>query len=195
MVIQNSAAPQFMQEFHEHRGTVFIEGVLLVLVGFVAIAVPFVAGILTAVLVGSLLIFVGLLGLWTSWSMRRVKGNGWAMLSSAVALIAGASLLAWPIGGLISLTLMLGAYLTVDGVTTIALAMQHRRAKTRNWVWLLGSGILDLLLATAIVMLLPSISVWLVGVIVGVDLSFAGISLIAMGWPAKAQVVRLGALH
>ena len=50
---------------------------------------------------------------------------------------------------------MLGAYLTVDGVATIALALQYRRAKTARWGWMLMNGILDLLLATAIIMLLP----------------------------------------
>jgi uncharacterized membrane protein HdeD (DUF308 family) len=88
---------------------------------------------------------------------------------------------------------VLGAYLTIDGITTVILALQHRRAETKNWGWLLMNGILDLLLATAIIMLQPSITAWLVGVIVGVDLVFAGISMIAMGWSAKVQVVALSA--
>jgi uncharacterized membrane protein HdeD (DUF308 family) len=86
---------------------------------------------------------------------------------------------------------MLGAYLTVDGVTTIALALQYRRAKTARWGWMLMNGILDLLLAAAIIMLLPSIGAWLIGVVVGIDLVFAGLSLIAIGWSARAQVLKL----
>ena len=191
MVIQGSAAPKLVQDFHEHWGTVFIEGILLVLLGFAAIVVPILAGVLTAVLVGWLLVFAGLLGLWTSWSMRRVNGSGWAMLSSVLALATGAAFFVWPISGLIALTLMLGAYLTVDGVATIALALQYRRAKTTGWGWMLMSGVLDLLLATAIIMFLPGIGAWLIGIIVGIDLMFAGISLIAIGWSARAQVLKL----
>jgi uncharacterized membrane protein HdeD (DUF308 family) len=191
VVIQGSAAPKLAQDLREHWGTVFIEGILLVLLGFVAILVPILAGILTAVLVGWLLVFAGVLGLWTSWSMRNVNGNGWAMLSSVLALVIGAAFFVWPISGLITLALTLGAYLTVDGVVTIALALQYRRAKSTSWGWMLMNGILDLLLATAIIMFLPGVGAWLIGVIVGIDLVFAGISLIAIGWSARAQVLKL----
>jgi uncharacterized membrane protein HdeD (DUF308 family) len=186
-------ALNFTEEFHEHWWSVLIEGIFLLVLGSVAIAAPFLAGIVITVLVGWLLIFVGLLGLWSSWSMRRVKGQGWEILSSIVAIMAGAAFFAWPIGGLVSLTLVLGAYLIVDGVATIALAVQHRRAKTRNWGWLLVNGILDLFVATAIVTLLPGVEAWLVGIIVGVDLIFAGISVIAMGWSARVHVAKLDA--
>jgi uncharacterized membrane protein HdeD (DUF308 family) len=190
---QDSAAPKILEEFHQHWWTVLIEGFLLLVLGTIAITVPFLAGIVITVVIGWLLIFAGLLGLWTGWFMRRVKGQGWAILSSVVAITAGAAFFAWPIGGLVSLTLVLGAYLTVDGVATIALALQHRRAKTQNWGWPLVNGILDLLLATAIIILQPGVNAWLVGVIVGVDLIFAGISMIAMGWSAKVHVVKLHA--
>jgi uncharacterized membrane protein HdeD (DUF308 family) len=190
---QDSVAPKLSEEFHQHWWAVLIEGLLLLVLGAIAITAPFLAGLVITVVVGWLLIFAGLVGLWTSWSMRRVKGVAWAIVSSLVVIVAGLAFFAWPIGGLISLTLVLGAYLTIDGITTVILALQHRRAETKNWGWLLMNGILDLLLATAIIMLQPSITAWLVGVIVGVDLVFAGISMIAMGWSAKAQVVALSA--
>jgi uncharacterized membrane protein HdeD (DUF308 family) len=190
---QDSVAPKLSEEFHQHWWAVLIEGLLLLVLGAIAITAPFLAGLVITVVVGWLLIFAGLVGLWTSWSMRRVKGVAWAIVSSLVVIVAGLAFFAWPIGGLISLTLVLGAYLTIDGITTVILALQHRRAETKNWGSLLMNGILDLLLATAIIMLQPSITAWLVGVIVGVDLVFAGISMIAMGWSAKVQVVALSA--
>ncbi len=190
---QDSAAPKISEEFHQHWWAVLIEGLLLLVLGAIAITTPFLAGLAITVAIGWLLIFAGLAGLWTSWSMRRVKGVAWAIVSSLVAIVAGLAFFAWPIGGLISLTLVLGAYLTIDGTTTVILALQHRRAETKNWGWLLMNGILDLLLATAIIMLQPGITAWLVGVIVGVDLVFAGISMIAMGWSAKVHVVALSA--
>jgi uncharacterized membrane protein HdeD (DUF308 family) len=190
---QDSVAPKLSEEFHQHWWAVLIEGLLLLVLGAIAITAPFLAGLVITVVVGWLLIFAGLVGLWTSWSMRRVKGVAWAIVSSLVVIVAGLAFFAWPIGGLISLTLVLGAYLTIDGITTVILALQHRRAETKNWGWLLMYGILDLLLATAIIMLQPSITAWLVGVIVGVDLVFAGISMIAMGWSAKVHVVKLSA--
>ena len=193
VVFQDPAAPKSVEELHEDRCTVFIEGCLLLLLGCVAIVVSFLTGIVISVPVGWLLILSGLLGLWTGWSMRRVEGSGWALLSSVVALLAGAAFFAWPVGGLVSLTLMLGAYLTVDGVATYSQALQHRRVKIRNWGWLLVNGVLDILLAVVIVLWWPGVNAWLIGVIVGVGLIFAGSSLVALGGLARLPAAKTGA--
>ena len=46
VVIQDSAVPRFIDEFHQRRWTVLVEGMLLFVLGSVALAVPFVAGII-----------------------------------------------------------------------------------------------------------------------------------------------------
>ena len=189
----NRETSQLVEKFHQHWWTVLIEGVILLVLGFVAIAVPLVAGLVITVVVGWLLLLSGILGLFTGWSMRRVPGHGLTILSSILAIICGVAFFAWPIGGLISLTLLLGAYLTVDGVMTIALALQHRRAKTPNWGWLLANGGLDLFLAVWIVLLQPGITTWILGIVVGIDLIFAGVSLIVMGWSVRVHVVKIDA--
>lgn len=176
-----------------HWRTVLVEGTLLVVLGAAAIVAPFVAGLVAAVLVAWLLIFSGLLGLSTSWSMRKVQGATWSAVSSVLTLLVGIAVFVWPIGGLVSLTLILGAYFTIDGVGTIASSLQHRKAGTGNWGWLLLSGVLDLLLAAAVIVLQPGVNAWLVGLVVGVDLVFAGASLIAMGWAARFQFAHIGA--
>jgi uncharacterized membrane protein HdeD (DUF308 family) len=188
VVIENVAFPRFAEDFHEHWWTFLIEGIFLVALGFVAVVVPFLAGIVVTVMIGWLLIFVGLFGIWTDWSMRRAHGQGWSFLSSILALLTGAAFFYWPIAGLISLTLILAAYLAIDGAIAIVRARQYRRGKAKNWGWLLVNGILDFFLAGVILVFQPRVSAWLVGFVVGVDLMFAGVALIAMGWAAKRHV-------
>ena len=86
----------------------------------------------------------------------------------------------WPIGGTISLTFVLTAFLIVDGVLMILFGFDHRRALSHRWGYFVANGVLDLLLAAIIVLALPGSALWALGLIVGIDLVFGGYSLIAM---------------
>ena len=94
--------------------------------------------------VGMVAIFAGLLGLVTSVAMRQTPGFWWSLVSSIIAMAAGGMLFIFPIGGIVSLTLLLAMFLFADGVVTILLALSHREWASRNWGWLLLNGILDL---------------------------------------------------
>ncbi len=91
---------------HDHWRLILTEGLLLLLAGVAAILLPPAAGLVATIVLGWLLVFAGLLGLFTSWMMRRAPGFWWSLLSAVIALGVGASLLFWPLSGLISLTLL-----------------------------------------------------------------------------------------
>jgi uncharacterized membrane protein HdeD (DUF308 family) len=59
-------------------------------------------------------------------------------------------------------------------------AVEHRRQLSRRWGWMLASGIFTLLLAAYVLSRMPlSLSVF--GILVGIDLLFAGAALVAIG--------------
>jgi uncharacterized membrane protein HdeD (DUF308 family) len=161
------------------------EGIFLVVLGALAISLPLVAGLVVAIMLGWLLFLAGLLGLMTSVAMRRMPGFWWSLVSSIIAMAAGATLFIFPIGGIVSLTLLLAMFLFADGVVTILLALSHREGASHNWGWLLLNGILDLFLAVAIFAFFPGVAAWVVGTIIGIDLIFGGISLTAMALAAR----------
>jgi uncharacterized membrane protein HdeD (DUF308 family) len=175
------------RSFRRHWGLALGEGLLLIGLGILAILLPLIAGLLVAITLGWMLFLAGLLGLITSIAMRRAPGFWWSLLSSIIALAAGALLFFFPLGGMISLTFLLAGFLFADGVVTVMLSMSHRVWKTRKWGWLLLNGILDLFLAVMIFVFFPGVSAWVVGTIIGIDLIFGGISLTSMAVAARQR--------
>lgn len=102
-----------------------------------------------------------------------------------MALFAGISLLWNPLAGLVTLTYVLIAYFVVDGVLSIVHAIEHRREQSGRWEWMVFSGVIDLVLAVMIMSGLPGAFAWALGLLVGIDLIFAGSSLVAMALAAR----------
>jgi uncharacterized membrane protein HdeD (DUF308 family) len=160
------------------------EGVILIVLGLLAVLAPFVAGVATTLFIGWLFLFAGVAGLIFTYKERAAPGFWWALLSSAVAVLAGLSLLSNPLVGLFSLTVVLIAYFLIDGVLTILLGLEYRRDLSDRWVWVVVSGVIDLVLAAILISGLPGTAFWAVGLLVGIDLAFGGASIIGLALAA-----------
>jgi len=171
--------------FEAHWRMFFFEGVVLVVLGVIALILPPLASIAVAILFGWVLFAGGVVGLVTTLAGRHAPGFWWAILSSLVAIVAGVLLFGWPAGGALSLTIILTGFLAVDGILTIMLSLEYRRALHQRWVWLMVNGVIDLFLAALIFVGLPASAAWAIGIIVGVDMLFGGMSLIAMALAAR----------
>jgi uncharacterized membrane protein HdeD (DUF308 family) len=168
-----------------HWAWFLIEGIVLIVLGALAIIVPLIAGLAVTIILGWLLVAAGIVGLFATSNARRAPGFAWAMVSAILALIAGVVLLWNPAAGLVTLTLVLMAYFIIDGVTNIALGIAHRREVSSRWEWLLFNGVVDLALAVIIIIGLPGAVTWILGLLVGVDLVIGGTALIAMALAAR----------
>lgn len=172
--------------FEAHWRLFLFEGVVLAVLGIIALILPPLASIAVAILFGWVLFLGGVFGLITTVIGRHAPGFWWAILSSLVAIVAGILLFGWPAGGALSLTVVLTGFLFADGVLTIMLSLEYRRALHGRWMWLMVNGVIDLLLAAIIFIGFPASAAWAIGIIVGVDMLFGGSSLIAMALAARA---------
>ena len=102
-----------------------------------------------------------------------------------LALVVGVILIGWPVGGILSLTLVLIVFFLIEGIASIMFALEHRRQLPERWGWMLASGIIDLILAAVILMGLPGTAAWAIGLLVGINMVFGGIALIAMAMTAR----------
>ena len=165
----------------ERRSTwLTIEGVLLIVLGVFALMAPLFAGIALALTLGVLLVVAGAVGLISAIAAKDHSHQGWSLLSAVIALIAGLLLLASPLTGTVAITLLIGAYLLLDGISLIGLALDHRRRGDRAWAWLLAAGVVDIVLAAFIIFLSAAGSAVLIGFIVGLDLIVAGVALLML---------------
>jgi uncharacterized membrane protein HdeD (DUF308 family) len=174
---------------HEHWRLFLVEGILLVILGILAIIVPPFATLATTLFIGWLFLISGVVGLVTTFWMRSAPGFWWSLLSAVLAIIAGALLIGWPLSGVLSLTLVLIVFFIVEGVATIMYALEHRRELSGRWGWMLASGIVDLILAGLILTGLPGTATWAIGLLVGINLVFGGTAMAAMALHARDNAV------
>jgi uncharacterized membrane protein HdeD (DUF308 family) len=104
-----------------------------------------------------------------------------------IAIAVGLILLAQPIAGAVSLTLVLIVFFVVEGVATIMYALEHRRELSGRWEWMLVSGIIDLVLAVIIFAGLPGTAAWALGLLVGINMVFGGVALVAIALHARSN--------
>jgi uncharacterized membrane protein HdeD (DUF308 family) len=172
----------------DHWKLFLIEGIILVVLGLLAVAVPIVAGLAVAILFGWLFLISGIVGLVTTIAMRRAPGFWWSLLSAVLGIAVGGWLLVQPALGLVSLTYLLIAFFIIEGIATIMFALEHKGALSGRWGWMLVSGIVDLFLATVILVGLPGTVAWALGLIVGINMVFGGASMIGMALAAHAEM-------
>src|SRR3984893_16023476 len=134
---------------------------------------------------GWLFLLSGVVGLVTTFWMRQAPGFWWALVSAALGIAAGIVLLAFPMSGALSLTLVLIVFFTIEGVASIMYALEHKRELSGRWGWMLASGIVDLIVAAMIFIGLPGTAAWAIGLLVGINLVFGGAALIAMALHAR----------
>lgn len=170
---------------HQHWKLYLAEGIVLVILGLLAVVVPPIATLAVTILFGWLFLVSGVLGLVTTFWMREAPGFWWALISAALGILVGALLLAQPAQGALTLTYVLVAFFAIEGVASIMFALDHRRELSGRWGLMLVSGIVDLVLAAMIVAGLPSTAAWAIGLLVGINLVFGGVALISMALHAK----------
>jgi uncharacterized membrane protein HdeD (DUF308 family) len=170
----------------EYWGVFLFEGVVLLLLGILAVLVPVIATLTVTFAFGWIFLISGLIGLVTTLHARRAPGFWWSLLSAALGVIVGVLLLVWPITGAISLTLLLAAFFTAEGILSIMYAIEHKREMSGRWGWLLVNGVVDLGLAAIILIAFQTSASWVLGLLIGIDMVLGGTALIVIALEARA---------
>lgn len=158
-------------------------GVIAIVIGCIAILVPAVASVGTAIFIGWILLIAGLFmvaGAFTAHSLGTVVLR---LLWAALTIIVGLWLIVEPHNGTLTLTVVLGIYFLFMGVTRLAIAFAARGQQGAGIVGL--SGFAGLLIGILILAKLPSSADWAIGLLVGIDLIFAGWMLVSLALVGK----------
>jgi uncharacterized membrane protein HdeD (DUF308 family) len=175
---------QMAATIHAHWKLVLAQGILLMVFGLLAVAMPNIATLAVEIFVGWLFFVAGIFRAVSVWHARQMPGFGWSMLSALLAVLLGLILIARPLAGVLTLTMVLIAFFILEGITAIVIAVQHRDHLT-SWGWVLFSGIIDLLLAYLIWAGWPSSADWAIGLLVGINMVFLGLSLLMTALAAR----------
>ena len=148
-------------------------GVLLIISGILAVMMPGIAALATALLFAWLLIFGGACEIAYAIHTRGKEGFGWKLASGILTLVLGFAVLVLPFAGVASLALLVGAFLLAGGVTRTALAFRFK--PRRGWGWVLFDGLLSIGLAILIAIGWPQSSLAFIGLLTGFTLISTGI--------------------
>jgi uncharacterized membrane protein HdeD (DUF308 family) len=153
-------------------------GVWLVVLGVMAVGSPMIAAVAVNVVVAWLVVLAGVAHLALAFHARAAGSVIWRTLVGLAYVAFGVYLVAHPVIGVASLTLVLGSLFLVEGILDIALFFQLRLLGGAKLFLL--DGIVTLLLGLMIYLQWPSSSAWAIGTLVGVSLIISGVTRVMM---------------
>jgi uncharacterized membrane protein HdeD (DUF308 family) len=174
-----------------HWKLFLFQGVVMIILGILAVAAPAVATIAVDIYVGWLFLLSGIVGLVAIFSAKNIPAFLWSLITAALSAAVGILLVWKPVEGALSLTLLLTAFFVVEGVFQIVTSVAYRDVMRGSWGWMLVSGIADLALAAIIILGWPTTAAWTLGLLVGINLITSGWAIVmaALAGRSVAQAV------
>ncbi|MCF8043909.1 MAG: HdeD family acid-resistance protein [Desulfarculaceae bacterium] len=173
-----------LAELQKHRGSLLAAGVISLILGTIAILAPLAATVAVVWVIGAVILVQGIIQLVHCFKSAQWSVFAWNLLWAVVYVIAGGLILARPLLGAVTLTLLLAAFFIVSGVVKLGLAMKLKPAP--RWGWVFFSGIMGLVLGLIIFAGWPGDSLAIMGLLLGIDLIFGGWSMIMLASAGKS---------
>jgi uncharacterized membrane protein HdeD (DUF308 family) len=159
-----------------------ILGILLIVLGLVAMSSPFVATVATVQVLAILLLIGGGVEVTNAVFARRWRGFLLHLLAGILYVVVGVVMLDRPLASASAFTLMFAVAFVIGGLFRVVLALLER---FHGWVWVLVNGIVTLVLGVMIWRDWPESAFWVIGLFVGIEMLFAGWS-----WVMTALALR-----
>jgi uncharacterized membrane protein HdeD (DUF308 family) len=171
-----SLDPQVRDGLARTYKSVRLIGIVAIVVGCFAILLPELFSLGAAVFIGVILVIASAFLTAAAFTAHGVGSLlarlAWALLT----FLVGLWLIIEPHNGTLTLTLVLGIYFLLMGLTRILVAFMGRGTPNAGWVGLSGAcGLIEF----------PSSADWAIGLLVGIDLIFAGWTLISVAQVGK----------
>jgi uncharacterized membrane protein HdeD (DUF308 family) len=164
-------------------------GLVAVVIGVLAISAPHFATSATVVVVGVLLLIEGVAEVIHAVIVRHWRGSALHLLAAALYLMIGLFILEDRDRAASVLTLLLVAAFAVGGVLRIIFAAAVRFTA---WGWVVANGVVDLVIVVLLLSGYPESTLWAIGLFVGLDLIFHGLSWVMLSWYARTLTAHPG---
>jgi uncharacterized membrane protein HdeD (DUF308 family) len=166
-----------LEGLRKNWGWLLVLGLLLTVVGFLAVGASFVVGLTTVIVLGVLLMVGGVVDILTAFWAHCWRGFWLHLLAGILYVVLGFLLIQHPVAAAAGFTLVLAAAFMVGGLFRIVSALVDRFP---GWFWVLLNGFVTLVLGVLIWKGWPDASLQIIGIFVGIDMVLAGVSWIMM---------------
>ncbi|MEM8667311.1 MAG: HdeD family acid-resistance protein [Planctomycetota bacterium] len=157
-------------------------GGLLIAAGIFAISASFITTLFSMVLMGWLMIFAGISVMINAFQCKQWGGFFLDLLMGILYTVVGFMIVGNPGATAVALTLIVAIFLLIGGLSRIVLSIMMRFP---NGGLLLLHGVISLVLGISIWQNWPLSGLWVIGLFVGIEMLFTGLTLLMMGLSVK----------
>jgi uncharacterized membrane protein HdeD (DUF308 family) len=166
--------------WHDLRGNwgwLLVLGILLVILGMVALSVPFLTTVVVVLFYGWMLLISSVFHLIAVFFVRRWAGVFLQLLAAFLSFFVGLFMVVRPGVSILLLTEVIALLLIVGGLfrAITSLFLQYP-----NWGWAVLSGLVALLLGIMVWRGWPPDAAWFIGMCVAINFIFEGWTLITI---------------
>ncbi|MCX7089543.1 MAG: DUF308 domain-containing protein [Methylococcales bacterium] len=178
---------QQIQEYLQKHWRLFLaEGILFMLLGLAAIAIPQLFSVAIILFLGWIFLFGGVAQIARAIKFSAMPGFGLWLFIGVIQAILGYWFIAQPISGIFTVTLLMTLFFAFEGMAKISLALMMR--PLANWGFILFSGCTALIFSLVIWMGWPGTAEWLLGLFLGINMLLLGWSMVNISLHHKDNV-------
>ena len=156
-----------------HRwGWLLALGIVQIIAGWIAIAIPVVASFAAVAIFGAVLLVTAIFQLIHAFRVRAWPRSAWYGLGGVFYAIAGLLVAINPIGGALTLAVIIAILFIADGVLRVAFGTSVRPIS--GWGWLVAAGLCSIVVGVFLLIGWPATALWVTGLLLGVNLVFTG---------------------
>ena len=179
----NNPIAEFAQGVKKNWGLILFMGVLFIIGGLSAISYPWLWTGGVVLMLGWVILVSGIFRFVDAFATMKQGGFIWKIMGSLFYILAGIFILKFPLTGAVTLTVTIGMFFIIEGISKTAFAAEIKPFK--GWGWTMFDGALTIFFGILILTFLGDAALWLVGLLLGIKLLFAGWDLVYLGLALK----------
>lgn len=158
-------------------------GIILIVLGVMALIVIPAATIATVMILGWLMAFSGVIEAVHAFQLRGWGGMFLHLIAGIAGVLIGLLIVTHPVAGALAWTLLFAAFFTVIGLFRLIAAA---RLKFPNWGWAAFDGAITTLLGISLWAAWPWSGLWFLGLAVGISLILRGWSHVMLAFAVRS---------
>jgi uncharacterized membrane protein HdeD (DUF308 family) len=167
------------EKLRRHGKSAFRGGVISILLGLGAIALPGLFTLGIEIFIGTLLLIAGLSQIFSAIGSTGSKNWWLALLSGILTALVGGLFLLNPLKGVVALTVILGIFFLVSGIFRLFYSAQLKATPGAGWGTI--NAVISIILGVLVLTGIPEASTFILGLFLGIDLLFFGFFLLVFG--------------
>jgi uncharacterized membrane protein HdeD (DUF308 family) len=171
-----------MKAVGQHWGWFLAKGILMIIVGTLALGSYVMVTLFSMIFLGWLMIFAGVVEAVHAFWKKEWGGLFLNLLVGVLYIVVGFMVLTNPTASAMTLTLIMAIFFILDGIFRIIIAVTMHYPR---WGWMLLNGIVTLTLGIIIWQQWQQLGLRIIGLFIGIDLIFSGWAWVMLSLAAR----------